>query len=116
MLKSFQDAHHVHGNSQKRMAQECGVTESTFYKWHSGRLRCPKHKRQVVDRALGAKVDWIQYDLECDAIDRLEKPAQSRPAPPVMGWGANPAPTPEKTETAPTGPKNQPNALEEMLG
>ena len=54
MLPSFETAHCVHGRVQKAIAGECGVTDTTFYKWSTGRRRCPKHKRQSVDRAFGA--------------------------------------------------------------
>ena len=115
MLRSFEIAHNVYGNSHKKMAYECGVTESTFYTWHSGRMRCPKKKRQAVDRALGVYVDWTQYDLEFDAIERLEKPAQRPAAPASMSWGDIPPPTPAKPKTPVSGPEIERNALEEMM-
>lgn len=108
MLPSFENSHCVHGNKQKAMARECGVTENTFYKWATGRMRCPKHKRQSVDRAFGAPVDWVQYDLECDYLKRPERDPAARervesdfppPTPPAEPSVA-PAPAPAASEAS----------------
>ncbi len=84
MLPSIQMAHNVNGKTQKAIARECGVTVQSFYYWSTGRSRCPKHKRQSVDRAFGVDVDWLQYDVEFSACERLSapvKPVASKNAP-----------------------------------
>lgn len=107
MLPSFESSHFVKGRVQKAVAADCGVSESAFYKWATGRLRCPKHKRQSVDRAFGAPVDWSQYDRECDAITRL---SQKSPETPISGpsgdEAAIPAPTPPRPALRPSKPQH----------
>lgn len=74
MLPSIEEAHNVHGNRKKQIAATCGVTPTTLYKWETGRRRCPKHKRQALQRAYDAAVDWAQYDREVDACQRVSAP------------------------------------------
>jgi DNA-binding transcriptional regulator YdaS (Cro superfamily) len=88
MLPSFTAAFNVFGRQQKAIAYDCGVKDRTFYKWGTGRLRVPNHKRQSVDRALGgdtdgaARVDWAKYDIECAEFQDTD--------PKIQGWAMAP--------------------------
>lgn len=115
MLPSFEAAYGVFGPVQKVVAAACGVTNHTFYKWATGRARCPKKKRQSVDRAFGcetntaARVDWVQYDIEFDRIAALVSENKSG----SNGWGAgmhalNGLADPETPPVAQTKPPKPP--------
>jgi len=111
MLPSFEAAFFVNGPTYKAVGAECGpVGEKTVYAWGRGAIRCPKKKRQSVDRALGANVDWEQYDKEVDACQRPPIDADTpQIAPPDTLW-ADPTPPapPEPPKAAPTAPKTAP--------
>lgn len=100
MLPSVQKAHFVHGNRQKAMASECNVTDSTWYKWVTGRLPCPKAKRQSVDRAFGEAVDWEAYDREVMAT-KTPKAPEIAPEPPQDAVSAPVTPKPAKPAPEP---------------
>lgn len=104
MLPSFESAFCVYGPVQKVAAHDCGVTDRTFYRWATGRTPCPKYKRQSVDRALGAKVDWVQYDVELKACKR--GPEATEP-PKAAGWVQTPSEPPkappQQPQSAPSG-------------
>ncbi|MGH1417207.1 MAG: helix-turn-helix domain-containing protein [Pelagimonas sp.] len=109
MLKSFEIARNQQGRTMKAMAAECGVTDSTFYKWSCGIIPAPKHKRIVIARALGAPVDWDEYDRECMA--RPKQSAQSRQnAPqsaPSSDWGVEEVKRPEVTKQPVQPPRDE---------
>lgn len=115
MLPSFEAAHCVNGRVQKAIAFDCDVTDSTFYKWSTGRMRCPKHKRQSVDRAFGSPVNWSDYDAEVTAIQRIEaeRPAEARQS--ANRVKAAPAP-PEAVKTPPAPAPAPRDAFEELYG
>jgi len=113
MLPSFHRAYCVNGPKQKALATKCDVHHRQFYKWATGRTRCPLHKRQSVDRAMGAKVDWVQYDLEFDACHRTDMPQSA----PVSASKAISTHSPPKEPSAAPAPrKSPPDIFEELYG
>lgn len=103
MTPSFEQAHNVYGQPFKSIAFDVEVTEQTLWKWRTLRQRCPRHKRQTIDRVLKAKVDWEQYDREYDAANRPEpQDAQIRPLTPPKQ--IQPAMA-QKTPTPPPAPE-----------
>ena len=106
MTPSFQTAYNVNGTPFKVLAALCGITEQTLWKWRTCRMKCPVHKRQRVDRALDAKVDWEQYDIEFAALNSPEpSPApEIKPTEPPSDYFA---PEPTEHPEPPTPPKKQ---------
>lgn len=109
MLPSIEEAHNVNGNRKKTIAAACGVTPNTLYKWETGRLPCPKHKRASLVRAYGAAVDWQQYDREFAAIERVSAPE----TPPEVISSTLPRATPER---APVPPHSVDQAFNDVFG
>lgn len=57
-------ARNVHGRSLKLVAQDIGVTYVTLYKWRNLEHLCPKHRRESVERAFDARIDWELYEKQ----------------------------------------------------
>ncbi len=115
MLNSFEVARNQLGRVMKTMARECGVSESTFYKWSCGIRRAPKHKRQSIDRALGANVNWSDYDRECaEYAEETAMRAKNPVVKPKAGdWGQV---TPKAPKATPAPPVAAPDAASELWG
>ncbi len=115
MLKSFEVARNQLGRVMKAMARECEVSESTFYKWSCGIRRAPKHKRQSIDRALGANVNWSDYDAECAEFAKTAELRAKTPvkAPKGSKWGEVP---PEPAKAPPSPPVAARDAATELWG
>jgi len=73
MLPTIETAFNVHGPTKKAIAAQCNVTTKTIWKWFTGRTRCPIQKRNSVDKILGFGVDWVGYDLEFNACNRVDQ-------------------------------------------
>jgi DNA-binding transcriptional regulator YdaS (Cro superfamily) len=108
MLPSFANALSVHGIAQKVIAAACGVNETTFYRWKTGRTPAPRLKRQSIDRALGdgASVDWAAYDRECEAMQAEKSAAQPRKPEPAPRTALRPETPASEPENAPQAKKS----------
>jgi len=98
MLPSIEAAYNVSGPLKKTVAAKVGRCESQRRNWFSGHTEIPKHKRQSIDLALGAPVDWDQYNREFAALHR--KSSASQGGKPYLA----PAPT-KITQSPPEAPK-----------
>ena len=93
MLPSIEAAYNVSGPLKKTVAAKVGRCESQRRNWFSGHTEIPKHKRQSIDLALGAPVDWDQYNREFAALHRKSSVSQ--------GGKPDLAPSPTKTTQSP---------------
>lgn len=63
-INAIDKARAVNGIRLKTVCYELGLASSTLYNWRFMLTRCPINLRQSVDRVLGAKVDWNEYDRQ----------------------------------------------------
>lgn len=87
MLEALHAAICVKGRKNAAIARELDVTPHTVTGWLSGRNPIPARKRNALETAIGAPVDWPAYDAQF-AAHQASRPARPDPAP------APPSPAP----------------------